>query len=585
MRAAVAAAAAVVGAAILPAVDGAPTFATFTSDKGDVQGLISFTDEGDGSSGVRVSVDLCYVDSSTPATEGHKWHVHQFGVGSIALDDDADGHYDCASAGGHFDSTPALEVAGYSCDPAEPDGCYIGDMAGKLGFVNVGTPTVLSPTIDRSSTTAANLASHSIVIHGPNGVSDRIACAPLLPLPAGPQQVPVSPCAARTPSPPAGGDAGGRPPPPPPGDGSRPPPPAGGGANSTDPPPPPPPPPPRPAAATSTDPAKCSQPDANGDFNSRCDSDCGTCMGTQGIFKTPSSEAGAVDPYATDRTTMYGALSQCAATKVVAAATVADQQGCLTEMADAGMLQPLLKTLSCCVRDANMANQCAIGEDHKGCLGNKEKPFPIPAGDRATSPNTCRAMYEDTKLHTCGQAESILADPAALKDATSHGMRCIAQMQWTDGATDRSLQLGLPCDKMKDKLCFQGTKCTYPVMTCLLKSDVFSGMIDHCHADAYGTTEDAPAVKFPDEKVSCDIGSQFSGANVPYYCIGISFALILLSYLLIKVWFVVTVAKLLLYVYVVIEAICGFGVTIWSITLMVRQHPPHCTAPHSLIHS
>jgi len=291
-------------------------------------------------------------------------------------------------------------------------------------------------------------------------------------------------------------------------------------------------------------------------------------MGTQGIFKTPSSEAGAVDPYATDRTTMYGALSQCAATKVVAAATVADQQGCLTEMADAGMLQPLLKTLSCCVRDANMANQCAIGEDHKGRLGNKEKPFPIPAGDRATSPNTCRIMYEDTKLHTCGQAESILADPAALKDATSHGMRCIAQMQWTDGATDRSLQLGLPCDKMKDKLCFQGTKCTYPVMTCLLKSDVFSGMIDHCHADAYGTTEPAPAVTFPDEKVSCDIGSQFSGANVPYYCIGISFALILLSYLLIKVWFVVTVAKLLLYVYVVIEAICGFGVTIWSITLM-----------------
>jgi hypothetical protein len=44
----------------------------------------------------------------------------------------------------------------------------------------------------------------------------------------------------------------------------------------------------------------------------------------------------------------------------------------------------------------------------------------------------------------------------------------------------------------------------------------------------------------------------------------------LLSYLLIKVWFIVHVAKLLLYLYVVVEAVCGFCVGIWSLWLLVR---------------
>ena len=275
-------------------------------------------------------------------------------------------------------------------------------------------------------------------------------------------------------------------------------------------------------------------------------------------------------------------LNQCPATKLVAAATVADQQACIREMADADMLQSLLTTLSTCVLDANMGDQCAVGEDDEGCSGN----FPIPTGDRATSPITCKALYDDVMLHTCGQEASILANPEALKDTMSHGIRCIAQMRWMHGAAkQRALQLGMPCDEMKNKLCFQGTKCTYPVMTCLLKSDVFPRMISDCYENAYGTFRSGQisAVTFPSDKVSCDIGSQVLGNNVPYYCIAVSAALILFSYLLIKVWFVVTIAKLLLYVYVVIEAICGFGVTIWSFTLMVRLTPtaPHHTAPYS----
>ena len=73
-------------------------------------------------------------------------------------------------------------------------------------------------------------------------------------------------------------------------------------------------------------------------------------------------------------------------------------------------------------------------------------------------------MYQEDAIHTCGQAGLDLTDPSALKDATSHGMRCIAQMEWTDGATtpatNRAMKLGVPCDTMGSKLCFQGNMCT-----------------------------------------------------------------------------------------------------------------------------
>jgi len=72
------------------------------------------------------------------------------------------------------------------------------------------------------------------------------------------------------------------------------------------------------------------------------------------------------------------------------------------------------------------------------------------------------------------------------------------------------------------------------------------------------------------EQIICDKLSQFSGASVPYFCLAISAILMLLSYLLIKVWFIVHVAKLLLYLYVVVEAVCGFCVGIWSLWLLVR---------------
>ena len=58
---------------------------------------------------------------------------------------------------------------------------------------------------------------------------------------------------------------------------------------------------------------------------------------------------------------------------------------------------------------------------------------------------------------------------------------------------------------------------------------------------------------------------------MPYFCIAISIVLMLLSYLLIKVWFIVHVAKMLLYLYVLVEFVCGAAVGIWSLYLLVRS--------------
>lgn len=79
-------------------------------------------------------------------------------------------------------------------------------------------------------------------------------------------------------------------------------------------------------------------------------------------------------------------------------------------------------------------------------------------------------------------------------------------------------------------------------------------------------------------QIVCDFTSGLISSNMPYYCIVVSFILILVSYLLIKVWFIVRIAKLLLYIYVLVEALCGFGVTIWSLTLLVRALDGVCVA-------
>lgn len=408
---------------------------------------------------------LCYADP-THATTRHKWHVH-----ASAPRPDAVGGFNCSSAGGHFDPTGKEQATSpYTCDRATPQECFLGDMSGKLGLVNIsGRVAGRDTTIEN----AHQFSGLSIVIHAEEGAG-RIACAPLQPVSG---QI-SDPCSSHTPSPP-----------PPPA--ARPPPPAGGGGSR----PPPPPPSSNPTGGGGGKPPTCGQ---------ACNVDCPTCINVQNAIKNPH------DP---KRAALWSLVSQCTVKTIAgdATASVTQQQQCLTEMAQFGMLQPLLKMLSCCVRDANSANDCENGPDNKGCVlstGAKKK-FPVVTDstkDRYGATNTCEQMFLDEhakKIHTCGQSSSVLANPAELEDGTAHGISCIAKMNWRHGSTDRAMQLGLPCDARKDKICFGGqpqSKCNYAVMKCLLQSDVFSNMTSDCSTESF-PNETPPTVSFPSDEV------------------------------------------------------------------------------------
>ena len=122
-----------------------------------------------------------------------------------------------------------------------------------------------------------------------------------------------------------------------------------------------------------------------------CDGDCATCTATQDKLKTDADDAG--------KTALWGGLTDCPASDLIAAASKADQQTCLTQMAEAGMLQPLLKMYTCCVSDANHRSgggSCAKTADKPdGCVAGGAAPeFPLPADgtdqyERATASNTC----------------------------------------------------------------------------------------------------------------------------------------------------------------------------------------------------
>ena len=197
---------------------------------------------------------------------------------------------------------------------------------------------------------------------------------------------------------------------------------------------------------------------------------------------------------------------------------------CITSLADSGVLQSMLKMLSCCINDANAASQCAVTPDDPGCSSQASTKFPTSA-----RVHKCQEMFDLAELHTCGQAAVDWTDQSALKDATSHGVRCIATAQWEDNDVERSMQLAAPCDTARNKLCFQG--CTFPQMDDILSSGALRPLVDQCSREM---NFPAPSVSFV--KTSCDKASQWAGDSIPYYCLALSIILIVLSLLLVKVW-------------------------------------------------
>ena len=95
------------------------------------------------------------------------YHIHDLPV-------PADGN--CTSTMGHFDYTNSGEY--YTCDPANPQNCQVGDLAGKHGMIMSG-PTFSTQFVDNYLSTDPSspyfFGQKSIVIHSSN--TTRLTCA------------------------------------------------------------------------------------------------------------------------------------------------------------------------------------------------------------------------------------------------------------------------------------------------------------------------------------------------------------------------------------------------------------------------
>jgi len=121
-------------------------------------GVILFRRRDDDS----VSILTSFMDIKKP-TEGHKWHIHKQKV---------DENGECKSSEGHYDPL-TKEIGNYMCDSSDPANCYVGDLSGKFGTIDFpNMNSFIDDTFDLN-----DIIGRSVVIHGQNKTSPRIACA------------------------------------------------------------------------------------------------------------------------------------------------------------------------------------------------------------------------------------------------------------------------------------------------------------------------------------------------------------------------------------------------------------------------
>ncbi len=132
-----------------------------------------------------IYIEMAYADG-TGTTYGHNWHVHKAAVGNDYTTQDKR----CASCEGHFNPFGVQLEEGYDqCSPDYPLRCELGDLAKRLGqltitsMMNVGSGKLFFTATRLPLSGAYSVTGRSIVIHGVDGGSDRLACAKLLEIP------------------------------------------------------------------------------------------------------------------------------------------------------------------------------------------------------------------------------------------------------------------------------------------------------------------------------------------------------------------------------------------------------------------
>lgn len=144
-----------------------------------VVGTVLFTQlNSDPYSDVSVFVDLSYGQLSTPATQNHSWHIHNYPISTET--DSNQGR--CLSTSGHWNPFNIdTNLSSYAnCGPDRPFACEVGDISGKHKSLDlqhqVGTVASKSFFTDTTSW-VSGMIGRSLVMHGPNLAALRIACA------------------------------------------------------------------------------------------------------------------------------------------------------------------------------------------------------------------------------------------------------------------------------------------------------------------------------------------------------------------------------------------------------------------------
>lgn len=148
-----------------------------------VVGTILFTQlKGNPYSDVSVFLDLSYGQADTPATQKHHWHIHKYPISTETDSDEAC----CGSTGGHwnpYNINTTISSYKVNCRPDCPFACEIGDLSSKHKMLNLTANLGKLPSKNFFTDTTAwvsglsSMIGRSVVIHGPDEASRRIACA------------------------------------------------------------------------------------------------------------------------------------------------------------------------------------------------------------------------------------------------------------------------------------------------------------------------------------------------------------------------------------------------------------------------
>lgn len=124
-----------------------------------------------------VSIYMELSHGSHNVSRGHNWHIHNF-----LLHSESDS---CTNAGGHFNpyNVPVNENYSTECTLGHPLWCEAGDYASKHQPISFLSPDPARYVFTDASTSLSgpdSIIGRSLVVHGADGASTRVACANIL---------------------------------------------------------------------------------------------------------------------------------------------------------------------------------------------------------------------------------------------------------------------------------------------------------------------------------------------------------------------------------------------------------------------